>query len=56
MYDASQVDDKDPRFNIFSKLDLTLVPWYDKNNIYTTQREKMLTALVANHLLGNLVM
>jgi len=47
MYDASQIDDKDPRFNIFSKLDLTLVPWHDKKNIYKSQREKMLTALVA---------
>jgi hypothetical protein len=46
MYDPTQVKDTDLRFNMFSGLDLTLVPWYDKNNTYTCQREKMLTSLV----------
>jgi len=47
MYDASQVKDTDERFNMFSGLDLTLIPWEDPKKIYDNQREKMLTSLVA---------
>lgn len=44
MYDSSQISDKDKRFNNIGIS--RLIPWDDKNNLYTSQREKMLTALV----------
>lgn len=45
IYDAAQVHPADDRFEIFKNMNVEYVAWKDPLSAYSTQREKMLTAL-----------